>query len=883
MSPRLTAPLAALLAACIQLPPALPPPCGPCDADSGAADAHDAAADAQEPDAHVADAPVPDVPDADAPDDAVTPDAHDADAPDATTGLPCPFGCEADVPVVVTALTAGDAHTCALTGDGRVFCWGSLAHGAVGLDLLRQGAAPPHAVPLPAPAAGVASGARHTCAWTVDGDLLCWGDDRLSQAGTASPGWRPAPAPVPLDEPVAAYVSGHLRGCAFGADAARCWGLTFGATPLTDLEGDAPHGPPSVDPALAGVTVLGLALGREHGCFITGGGAGVSCLGVNDRGQLGDGSLEGSATPVAVDADGLLAPVHALAAGARHTCAVVGEAALQVQCWGSHGRGAAAGPAAQPVTRPTLVDHAFDAPIDALALGDDTSCALSGGAVWCWGDNRHGQLGSPSPAQRATPAPVPGVAGATALAVGARHACALLDDLRVLCWGDGADGQRGEPPADPGGGHAPNEVRYDPALAARPACDAPGAAIDPDDDGAATCRQCAPEGATAGCAFRCGDDELCDPVAPGGLAAGTHHSCAALASGALFCWGDNERRQLGDGDGGAGAVRPPTRVPDLPGVAAVAAGAAHTCALRDTGAVTCWGDNSSGQVGVIGASGGAPAPPTLVVGIPPVAAIAARHDTTCAAAGARLWCWGSRFYAPTGSSFDKEPTELATVGVATIHAVALGRRHGCVLADRDSPGDVREVSCWGHNNADQLGRDSAGSVVVKPVPGVVGAALLALAATAHATCASDGERVLCWGGASTGALGPAADEPQPVDLGAHFDAEVVALAAGEGHLCAALADGRVACWGAGGDGQLGLDALPEVSPTPTLVPGVDGVVALTAGGAHTCALDADGLLVCWGAGGRGALGNAPWHPATPAQPAPIAVGAFSPYPSAPAP
>ncbi len=94
------------------------------------------------------------------------------------------------------------------------------------------------------------------------------------------------------------------------------------------------------------------------------------------------------------------------------------------------------------------------------------------------------------------------------------------------------------------------------------------------------------------------------------VAAGTHHNCALTNIGAVLCWGDNPSGQLGDGTTVNRAT--PATVSGLnAGVAFITAGRAHTCALISSGAVQCWGSNDSGELG-----DGTSTPRTTLVDVP---------------------------------------------------------------------------------------------------------------------------------------------------------------------------------------------------------------------------------------------------------------------------
>jgi alpha-tubulin suppressor-like RCC1 family protein len=211
---------------------------------------------------------------------------------------------------------------------------------------------------------------------------------------------------------------------------------------------------------------------------------------------------------------------------------------------------------------PTTVRDASTAPFDhvvALAAGLKHSVALrDDGTVWTWGSNDHGQLGTGSlaPAYEPHPVQVQALAGAIAVAAGARHTLAVLADGSVWAWGRNAEGQLGSNgPSAP----VPAPVQVVVAATGLP---------------------------------------LAGAVA---VAAGSLHSVALAADGTVWAWGDNQLGQVGQGffsDAGTPslpAARPvllgvgPPEV-RLPGVRAIACGANHSLALRTDGAdaATAW-------------------------------------------------------------------------------------------------------------------------------------------------------------------------------------------------------------------------------------------------------------------------------------------------------
>ncbi len=232
----------------------------------------------------------------------------------------------------------------------------------------------------------------------------------------------------------------------------------------------------------------------------------------------------------------------------------------------------------------------------AAAAGDAHTCVLvspdgaAGGEVLCFGDNSHGQLGDGTFISRAAPAPVAlGTTGvrATAITAGSDHTCALDVTGQAWCWGLGDSGQLG-------GGAATDQ----PAPVTAPL----------------------PGGLTVAA-----------------LSAGGAHTCAVDDAGGVWCWGADDRGQLGLGATGP-AVAAPASVAGITGAAiGVSAGGAHSCVDLADGSVWCWGANDSGQLGD-GTTVDRPTP-ARVAGVTGTVAAGALH--TCASASGHATCWGA--------------------------------------------------------------------------------------------------------------------------------------------------------------------------------------------------------------------------------------------------
>jgi alpha-tubulin suppressor-like RCC1 family protein len=132
--------------------------------------------------------------------------------------------------------------------------------------------------------------------------------------------------------------------------------------------------------------------------------------------------------------------------------------------------------------------------------------------------------------------------------------------------------------------------------------------------------------------------QLSGVVAASSIGASEYTSCAVHGTGGVQCWGDNLGGALGNGETGT-SENTPTTVLGLTDAAAVTVGRFHTCALRTNGAVSCWGSNVFGQLGL--GDNSEAITPTATVGVGKAVQVEAGGANTCARTRAgTLLCWG---------------------------------------------------------------------------------------------------------------------------------------------------------------------------------------------------------------------------------------------------
>lgn len=305
-----------------------------------------------------------------------------------------PYGLLVPTPVLsvgdAVAITTGEEHTCVLRSGGAVSCWGVNGNG--GSTATSQ----PTPVANLSGATSISAGAYHTCA-TTSGAVQCWGDNDIGQLGNGTTASVPVTTPVTvagLTGVIAIAAGGYFEGhtCALlGDGTVRCWGdngngqlgngtTTNSATPVTVT-------------GLSGATAI--EAGGEAACALVGGAGGtLECWGANNAGQLGNGAM-GTApvtTPVMATSPG---GVTAVAAGGTntggYTCALLSGGTLK--CWGSNARGQLGNGTMTSSLTPVPVSGLSS--LRAIALGELHACALlASGTVACWGYNNYGQLGN---------------------------------------------------------------------------------------------------------------------------------------------------------------------------------------------------------------------------------------------------------------------------------------------------------------------------------------------------------------------------------------------------------------------------------------------------------------------------------------------------------
>ncbi len=517
--------------------------------------------------------------------------------------------------------------------------------------------------------------------------------------GTANRGLTPAPTPpatTPPADPVDPF--GHTNGIPFG---------------LLDVPNDLNTRSANTGVLFHAVNVIGA--GNNYGCFLSNGS--LFCWGKDTNGQLGDGVAPGTtyvtphritqnniggqadqSTPLVADTNDFKWTLTAdgpVSVGSRHSCAIIDSYSM---CWGANDKGQLGtgntSASYRPITSGVLINYGADR----ISAGGDSTCAVTNGSLFCWGDNTNGKLGlgSTSPAYKTAPTLVSvlndssnqsNYGAVIDVSVGSTNVCAVTGTSTaqsgnaVFCWGKNDHKQLGvssQPAVQP----TPTQVTGLP----------PNSTIS-------------------------------------AISVGDSHACA-IANGDMYCWGTNGTYQLGYKT--STADRYATKVNATGTFTAVTAGKNFTCGILN-GTAVCWGVNTAGQAGAATSASRIPSSLPITVGNSSVfsstlqaTAISAGDSHACAVLQGASYCWGAdtygqignntttasvaSLYAVNGGDMAPDPTNVKNLNMTPASiGIAAGGSTSCNVANG-------LINCWGNNADLEAGKDTTNQGQTAPDP-----------------------------------------------------------------------------------------------------------------------------------------------------------------------
>ena len=564
--------------------------------------------------------------------------------------------------------------------------------------------------------------------------------------------------------------------------------------------------------------IIAVGAGNSHECSVNAEGA-VDCFGYNADGQVKWSGIDQPQTLTALR----MSPESQVGVANGFSCAVNGGA---LYCWGSNGS------VNVWYQRPDLISENFGSGVTGFAGGDSHACAIVYGGLKCWGNNAYGMIGSGQQVSANIPinrAYTVFESGVSKVVAGSIHTCAIVNS-DLFCWGYNGNGQIGN--GNAGGSNVATPFKVlsggvtDVAVSNNGSC-----AIQ---SGALVCWG-------YHWPYSNNSPEVQIPSGVTGISMGEQHLCAVV-SGALQCEGTNSYSSLGDGTPNASQDFE-TIIPS--GVTATTAKLYTTCAIVN-GDLQCWGYNSDGQVGN-GKRGMNASVPTTI--LKDVTTASLGRDSGCAVQSGSLKCWGNNGLNQLGigrTDMVLNPKRVIDSGAT---AVAGGQSFTCAIVNGD-------LQCWGGNVGNgSVGNNDLNSLVPHPVT-ILSGGVTAISAKNYTGCAIQNGALKCWGSNGNGQLGTGDTNRSLVPITV-FDSGVSAVSMGGNHTCA-IKDSALYCWGYNYYGQIGNGLSSLVSGfnqdvlTPYMVFSI-GVTAVSAGDTHTCAV-VDHQVLCWGGNYNGQMG-----------------------------
>ena len=824
----------------------------------------------------------------------------------------------------VTDVAISASHACAVTADS-VWCWGDNTYGQLGNGSVINSRVAVQATKL---GGGALNGAisvdvdaySHSCA-ELPSSIWCWGSNRYGQLGDSTTTSRLAAVQVTRTWNIANDGTLHLsiggnKSCILANGVPYCWGYAIRIESYNWTNYTTPV-KQTTDENAPLYLLSTLSVSSTHSCAIKQFDVNqIWCWGYNGEGALGIGNFTNKSygvqavLPSATDIQNRITTITPSPTLTPTVTQLIAASSTTT-------------PSRTPtINVPAPVVANPDIATDVAAGGQHT-CAVANGNVWCWGDNSSGQLGDGTTVKRITPVYVRTADGhplaqVTKIVAGDSHTCALVNTA-VWCWGGNSVGQLGNGGSSNSAYAVPVTLQDGTALT-----------------GASKLASkynysCVAKNSNVWCwgQTRQYAAQMFSTTLTGltSIGVGWNSSCAAI-NGLVRCWGNSQATLLTPSSTSDVMYSDGYFQRGLTGVTTVDVGNNHTCAQSDVGLV-CWGSNSQGQLGRPDCCGSTYAKKVMIhpaTGNSGSGAniLSLSMDFSCGLAGTSVTCWGVNSSGQLGNGqrryndddtynkadFPVYPLKNPTTGLNNVRAISTGQRHTCAV-------DAGKVWCWGASWSGQLADESQANQLYaveiplykstqidQPDTAVAGSRICSLVAgviwcwgdnwngilrngtttnqsapkpaldvngvpftdvskiiVADGICFEKSNHIYCWGadnayqngfGTPNNSIVPAEVKKENGDSFQKID-----QLRGSRHVCV-LENGSVWCWGDNSNGQLGNGTATRSAVAVRVLRSdgtpLTGVTAIDAGDTHTCAASTD-TVWCWGANNVGQLGD----------------------------
>jgi alpha-tubulin suppressor-like RCC1 family protein len=756
-----------------------------------------------------------------------------------------------------SSISMGSLNACGLTTAGDVYCWGYNS-GAIG-DGTTTPKNPPTAIlggnnKFSAVATGSDYSINTNCAITTGGVEYCWGYNNFGQVGDRSTTARSKPTAVNwVNVNVATTISsGGRTNCAIrGNGVAYCWGDNS-----SGQVGDgstAPRAQPSM--VIGGYTWASISTGYNPTtgdattCGVTTSGAGY-CWGSNKAGQVGDGTTNLRSAPTLVSGSYTW---KSISVGWSDVCGVT--TTNVGYCWGANLHGEVGNGTTSQATTPALVSGSYN--WSSITTGYYNTCGVTTTNVgYCWGYNAHHQLGNGTTNDSTLPTAISGSYNWSSISTGIWDACGVTTSGSGYCWGYNNNGEVGDGstternvPTSISGSYTWNQI----AVGFDSTCGviASGAgycwganAVGQIGDGTTTNRTSPTQvsGSAAFTSMTAGADPTNDT------------NCGLTTGGTEFCWGYNNKYQVGDQT--TTNRNTPTAIvwPTASFTTNIATGGLTNCAIRTGGAAYCWGINTTGQIGDGTTTNHAV--PTLVSGGYTWRSISTEYDgansqgMTCGITITNAgYCWGSNKYGQVGDGTTTQRTTPTLIsGGYTWLSLSVGSVDVCGVTTSGAG------YCWGFNG---YGENGNGTTTQNNSPTLISGGYtwshfsLGITTVCGVTTSGGG---YCWGNNTYSQIGDGTSTARTVPTAVSGSYTWSDLSPGYFDSCGVTTSGAGYCWGYGIYGEDG-NGTTSSTTTPVAVSGGYTWTRITEGLANTCGLTTSGVAYCWGYNAAGEVGN----------------------------
>ncbi|MEE2811940.1 MAG: hypothetical protein VX320_01855, partial [Candidatus Thermoplasmatota archaeon] len=765
----------------------------------------------------------------------------------------------------IRTLSSSHDHTCISLEWGEMKCWGDETDYKLGSHVSTNDGLLPRILGYGGyssydfDAKSIHAAEEHTCAITIDEGIKCWGQEEFGRLGDQGQTSRTSGLNIddvvfPTYRTVVSMDTRYQHNCAITDDGGVwCWGRNDHGQLGISNKNDYSY--PQEISLPEGRYATEISTGNEFSCAILDN-ASIACWGLNIQGQLGDGTNTNYTNPnyVALTSG---TQVETMSSGASHSCAIIANGS--VLCWGRNNVGQLGIGTLTDVNVPTWAELPTGRSAVMIDAGTSHTCAvLDNGELYCWGLNADGQLGDGTTSYKFSPtqANLPSGRTAVLVTVGSSHTCILLDDSTLRCWGSNSDGQLGDGSTNTrsdmfttswNGGEETTRFNYALGVSSWRTPLIAGWGID----------STAASGLPTGFSLSTENGARINWNGEGIEGTDTLQFSATVGTNTIS---ESIELHVIEHEGVEG------RIPSFSMDSTFArqsldarpmdvqVGYDYSCMLTDADddRMKCWGRDTNGQLGYGYATTYRHISNVKDVNMGNPVAIDTGTYSTCAInEEAELWCWGENNYGQlgyTGHGNSGEPRLVEALEQQGVLQVSLGSSIGCALT-----GDWN-VFCWGHNGGGQLG-DGTTTNSAEPVK------LVGLG-DSHPTMVSTGNSVTCvlLENGSIGCVGSASygeygDGSFNSDQGSQMHwvqlpmgRTAISIDAANTHVCAILDDRSLACWGNNGYGQLGTgNATNEHQAIPRVVLNASHqVVGVSTYDQYTCAWTENGTAYCWG-------------------------------------